>query len=124
MTHIPNLKYHQAYMVCVIEYGHAKNELGWADFHKLYAQIEWLVEIVHECINSLHTSLLHQTHLQPQHNLLLNPKQLLSNSCNTQTGIKPVAETGAEQFTSGDSAFSHIFTTLVNPISIRDYQQG
>jgi len=56
---------------------------------------------------------LHQPQLQPQHNLLLNPKQLLSNSCNTQTGIKPVAETGAEQFTSGDSAFSHI--KFINP---------
>jgi len=55
---------------------------------------------------------------------VLNPKQLLSNSCNTQTGIKPVAETGAEQFTSGDSAFSHI--NLLQPWlnQFRDYQQG
>jgi len=50
------------------------------------------------------TSLLHQPQPQPQHNLLLTPSNC-SNSCNTQTGIKPVAETGAEQFTSGDSAF-------------------
>jgi len=73
-----------------------------------------------ECISAggLHTTSLHQPQLQPQHNLLLNPKQLLSNSCNTQTGIKPVAETGAEQFTSGDSAFSHITSTLVKSISI------
>jgi len=98
MTHIPNLKYHQVGNLYGlrnwVEYGlkQSKNELGWADFRMTsYAQIERWWEIVmsayllvslHSCINR---------NCNPQHNLLLNPKQLLSNSCNTQTGIKPVA---------------------------------
>jgi len=65
-----------------VEYGlkQSKNELGWADFRMTsYAQIERWWEIVMSAylLVSLHTSLLHQPQLQPQHNLLLNPKQLL-----------------------------------------------
>jgi len=98
MTHIPNLKYHQVGNLYGlrnwVEYGlkQSKNELGWADFRMTsYAQIERWWEIVmsayllvslHKLVASTATATL---------NLLLNPKQLLSNSCNTQTGIKPVA---------------------------------
>jgi len=75
-----------------------------------YAQIMerwWEIVMSAYLLVGLHTNIA-STQLQPQHNLLLSPKQLLSNSLQHQTGIKPVAETGAEQFTSGDSAFSHI----------------
>jgi len=98
MTHIPNLKYHQVGNLYGlrnwVEYGlkQSKNELGWADFRMTsYAQIERWWEIVMSAylLVSLHTCCINRN--PPQHNLLLNPKQLLSNSCNTQTGIKPVA---------------------------------
>jgi len=97
MTHIPNLKYHQVGNLYGlrhwVEYGlkQSKNELGWADFRMTsYAQIERWWEIVMSAylLVSLHTSLLHQPQpTQPA----AQPCQLLSNSCNTQTGIKPVA---------------------------------
>jgi len=97
MTHIPNLKYHQVGNLYGlrnwVEYlKQSKNELGWADFRMTsYAQIERWWEIVMSAylLVSLHTSCINRN-CNP-HNLLLNPKQLLSNSCNTQTGIKPVA---------------------------------
>jgi len=127
MTHIPNLKYHQVGNLYGlrnwVEYGlkQSKNELGWADFRMTsYAQIERWWEIVMSAylLVSLHTSLLHQPQLQPQHNLLLNPAIVLKlvqhPDWNQASSWKQV-----EQFTSGDSAFSHIkFTsTLVKSIS-------
>jgi len=97
MTHIPNLKYHQVGNLYGlrnwVEYGlkQSKNELGWADFRMTsYAQIERWWEIVMSAylLVSLHTSLLHATATSTQP---AAQPQTLSNSCNTQTGIKPVA---------------------------------
>jgi len=128
MTHIPNLKYHQVGNLYGlrnwVEYGlkQSKNELGWADFRMTsYAQIERWWEIVMSAylLVSLHTSLLHQPQLQPSTQPAAQPKALLSNSCNTQTGIKPVAGNRCWTIYVWWFSFSHIkFTsTLVKSIS-------
>jgi len=123
MTHIPNLKYHQVGNLYGlrnwVEYG-SKNELGWADFRMTsYAQIERWWEIVmsayllvslHKLVASTATATLNTTCCSTPSNC---------SQTRATPRLESSWETGAEQFTSGDSAFSHIkFTsTLVKSIS-------